>query len=1642
MTWRNPVGLTLRQCLLTGCVTSVFALAACGDDSTDKSLTVVDPAADQELTTADDVDAETDGLQYDVEVTSSGLVEGTALRLLVDDKQVSEGEVGADGKTTFAAVTLEPGQNTIVAQTTAGSIASNAEQQYIYRLLRIASPAAGTIDEDADPTTDGMQIAITVEAFAIDGDVTLVVDGDEQGDPVAVTEGLASFEVTLSAGAHTLAAKSGEVTSAEVDINVVTACGAISLVSPKATNGRIVLGGSDGTCPAEGEPYMGTFEISTDAATGSTARLFVNDMMAASAEVSGALATFADVTLGMRTTASTLKVEIDTPEGVCSKTFTADVFVDCAGPDCEIISPVAYTVTDGSTTTEYLNSDIGDGTFGVEVASSADLVGRSVELIVDGNSADPLTVDAVEEGNAAKATFNVDLADGTHTVRARCVDAAGNATLSDTKDWTVDVTPCAVAITAPPSAAMLLLADDEDTSAAGTQILVSAGVSGSGCAEARASVCDSGAATGDYAAFASGTPFTVTLDDSMIDQSLCVEVRDVAGNVGSGSVDVQYFSAVPTLSILSPTDGAMYNTTGDDSVSQAFEPDVDTGTAGCQADFRVNCSEIGVPVELVRIPSNNSMSEVVLGTADCNAPTASDTDITSGGVAVFSSISFQNDLDPTPSYVARQTYVGDSGTQGGESAAIAITGQCTPIALAYSASLRKTGGGVTPLPTCPARVGTTGVTLDVTVDATPGLSGMVATLTASDATGAVTSTETANGLLGSFQFVNRGISVGSTPGMASVSVDVVDTFNNMATTTCQYNVSDSNLALTAAIASPPGTTTFTTTTPNNSACPNTDPAAFTVPVVLTADAESLAAPTERSMSYSVDGGTAVNVPMASSGSTICVAVGEGSSSIVARLDDTRGGVTDFDMQLVAVTVDTLNLTKPTDGATYSSNAVDGCAAGEIRVQGTVHPIYGDGETVNITTPAGTTTTTVQSSAINTCVAVNGGAQTVTVTIPSSGATQSAGITYYSDPSGAAVDLQVSVPSASSATYRTDKVNLSWTLPSGTFNFVSAELRCSLTDQLTAGEDAAAWWGLARPPITATSANRFTVTPGINPTTGTLDQPTGDFVRHCAVRLCDNGGRCTDYPSTSAVVDKPFRFVSVTDPGTAELIGRKVEPVGDVNGDGYDDVLVAASSLSDTDAAVYLYFGVADGNLPQTPSVRISMNVASESSPFGTAIAGIGDVNGDTIPDFAVGRPSAPGANVPVAGYGAAYVFFGRNQADPWPATIVLDDASCLADVCIEHDDGAGWADSLGASIVGLGDFDGAGNADFAIGAPATTTDGALGGGPDAPGGVYIVSGIAFPVCSDSNCSLRSGSTWGSTVTLTPDGLGASGVTAYFMEGTGLTGVGSFNPPTFGIALAGAGDADASGDGRNEVVIAAGGAQRLFMLTGRDFGTAGTVTTLTLTDGEEIVLPIVQPADPGLYIANIRMLANVFDPATATPGMPDLGVYVNSVNGLHVLAGTTTGGFSAATGNVMYIEGGSGSKLGSTIAGGMFPALPGIPEMDLDGDGEADIFLGSVRVNTTFPGGAFYFTGDRVVQRAFASTGTTGSFPHQTLVRQSQTGLNVAPPVLTTNAANTEGRSVQYVGDLTGDGVPDLVVGDLVNAAAAVAERKGAFHVLY
>jgi len=210
----------------------------------------------------------------------------------------------------------------------------------------------------------------------------------------------------------------------------------------------------------------------------------------------------------------------------------------------------------------------------------------------------------------------------------------------------------------------------------------------------------------------------------------------------------------------------------------------------------------------------------------------------------------------------------------------------------------------------------------------------------------------------------------------------------------------------------------------------------------------------------------------------------------------------------------------------------------------------------------------------------------------------------------------------------------------------------------------------------------------------------------------------------------------------ERLGWSVTGAGDVNGDGYDDIVAGAPGVSGSAVdrgSAYLFYG----GQPMNGGPDLCMTGASAGDRFGWSVAGCGDVDGDGDGDFLVGAPYNDGGQ---DNAGVSYLFLGSPSMDPFAE---LHFYGMYAD---QH---VGWCNA------GAGDVDRDGYDDMLVGAPGY--NGAL----PAAGGAYIYLG-------------------GPAIHTTAD----------------IQFIGEVQNGAFGSSLAGAGDID--GDGYSDIVVGAPG----------------------------------------------------------------------------------------------------------------------------------------------------------------------------------------------------------------------------------------------
>ena len=170
------------------------------------------------------------------------------------------------------------------------------------------------------------------------------------------------------------------------------------------------------------------------------------------------------------------------------------------------------------------------------------------------------------------------------------------------------------------------------------------------------------------------------------------------------------------------------------------------------------------------------------------------------------------------------------------------------------------------------------------------------------------------------------------------------------------------------------------------------------------------------------------------------------------------------------------------------------------------------------------------------------------------------------------------------------------------------------------------------------------------------------------------------------------------PGTLEdndQFGSAVAELGDLNGDAILDI-VAGAPLDDdggTDrGAIWIMFMNTDGTVQATQKISSTnsnfTDPLDDNDQFGGAIANIGDLNNDGVPEIAVGtRFSDDGG----ADRGAVWILFLARDG-------TVFSAQKISDISGEFEGTLRDGDYFGSSIAGIGDLDADGIEDIAVGA--------------------------------------------------------------------------------------------------------------------------------------------------------------------------------------------------------------------------------------------------------------------------------------------------------------------------------------------------------
>jgi hypothetical protein len=160
----------------------------------------------------------------------------------------------------------------------------------------------------------------------------------------------------------------------------------------------------------------------------------------------------------------------------------------------------------------------------------------------------------------------------------------------------------------------------------------------------------------------------------------------------------------------------------------------------------------------------------------------------------------------------------------------------------------------------------------------------------------------------------------------------------------------------------------------------------------------------------------------------------------------------------------------------------------------------------------------------------------------------------------------------------------------------------------------------------------------------------------------------------------------------DAAGSGVDFAGDLDGDGYEDVVIGASEAS-SGGRIYLVYGPFSGTTSLSGAdATLDAPAAAEA---GRAVAGVGDIGGDGVPDVLIG------------GYEDATI--GADAGAAWVVSGAFTGTGTLPEDAVGTWFG-GAGDTAGVAVGGGGDFDGDGVWDMVVGAQNADPDGVEVGG--------------------------------------------------------------------------------------------------------------------------------------------------------------------------------------------------------------------------------------------------------------------------------------------------------------------------------------------
>jgi hypothetical protein len=552
---------------------------------------------------------------------------------------------------------------------------------------------------------------------------------------------------------------------------------------------------------------------------------------------------------------------------------------------------------------------------------------------------------------------------------------------------------------------------------------------------------------------------------------------------------------------------------------------------------------------------------------------------------------------------------------------------------------------------------------------------------------------------------------------------------------------------------------------------------------------------------------------------------------------------------------------------------------------------------------------------------------------------------------------------------------------------------------------------------------------------------------------NNAGRAYIFfggQSMDSIVD-----VLLTGVSTGDFFGYSVSTAGDTNGDGYSDVVVGAynnDAGGNNAGSAYIFFGGA--SMDNNPDVILTGSAIDDN--FGFSVSNAGDVNGDGYSDIIVG---APGNDNGGFNAGRAYIYFGGANMDG------------IADIILT---GAAVGDQFGYSVSTVGDVNLDGHADVMVGAPFNSAIGSTSGrsylytnslsGTDIPDEFFTgAAGNNFLGFSVSSAGDVNGDGYPDLIVSAYGFNSLTGGAYIYFGGPALDNIadvtltGAVVGDRFGLSVSSAGDVN--GDGYSDVIIGApendaGGnnAGRAYIY----FGGPGmdNIADIILTGaaaGDQFGFSVSNAGDVnGDGYSDVIVGAHLNDTGGTDAGRAYIyfgGSQMNNVADVIMTGEVANDQYAysvSAAGDV------NGDGYSDVIVGALFnsnvgrayiyfggPSMDNTADIILTGQAAGDLFGVSVSSADDINGDGY---SDVIVGAQGNDAG--GNNAGRAYIYFGGANMDNSADVILTGAANEDffGRSVSAAGDVNGDGNSDVIVGSWGNDA--VGNNAGRAYIYF